>query len=69
MQITEEQADQIGRMADKMDSLLAGSKMPIPASIHLEAWTGSMREMRDELAALVVAITGENPWETNPLES
>lgn len=65
--MTPEQADRLGRMADGLDAVLYSAKLPLPPALHLEALTSKIREARDEIVAVVIDATGENPWETNPL--
>lgn len=68
MTLTDEQADRLGRIADSLDAGLFGAKLPLPPGLHMEGLTGIMRSARDEVAALVREITGDDPWATNPLE-
>lgn len=61
--LTAEQiADQIGRLADKCDNIHAAGNLPLPADVHLPIVRTSLLDMRDELRAMYVQLTGENPW-------
>lgn len=55
-------AERIGTLADKCDNMHAASKMPLPADVHLPILRTSLLDLRDELRAIHVAMTGENPW-------
>jgi hypothetical protein len=62
-------SDRLGQIADNLDSALFPQKLPgLPASLHLEGLSGSVRQCRDELAAIVRELSGEDPWADNPLE-
>lgn len=66
--MTEDQAEQLGQLADRLDAVLYSAKMPgLPPQIHIEGLTGTIRDVRDELATIVREVTGEDPWATNPL--
>jgi len=65
---TPEQHERLGRLADRLDAILYGTKLPLPPHIHIECMSGTVREVRDEIANLYVELTGVNPWEDNPLE-
>ena len=65
--ITDEQIEELGKLADKAANFLAGSFIPCSDSIHVAAMRGGMRDIRNELRALVVKLgNGENPWEFEP---
>lgn len=67
--MTEEQADRLGRIADNLDAALFATKLPgLPAQLHVEGLSGAIRSARDEIAALVREVTGDDPWADNPLE-
>lgn len=68
MQVNDDQIERLGQLADRLDAILYSAKMPLPPDIHLHGICGAAREVRDEIASLVVEISGENPWEHNPLE-
>lgn len=65
IQIDEER---LGKMADELDAILHITKLALPPKMHIEALTGKIREVRDELATMVCTATGDNPWADNPLE-
>lgn len=65
--ITDDQADRLGQIADSLDACLYPLQLKLADSIKIEGMAGSMREARDKLVELVKEITGEDPWETNPL--
>lgn len=66
-EISDDDLEELGQLADKADNFVHASKMRLPAHIHLEALGGGMKEIRDKLRALVVRLSdGENPWEGEP---
>ena len=52
----------LGEQADRLESLVAGMAMPLPAEFHL----GQLREILPDIAEaiklFVVQASGENPW-------
>ena len=66
--MTPDQADRFGKLAEKLDACLFAAKLPMDPKFHLDILKTVIRDVRDEIAALYQEITGENPWETNPLE-
>jgi hypothetical protein len=60
--------EELGQLADSLDSGLHATKMKLPPSIHITGMSGIMRNVRDKLAEIVKRETGEDPWETNPLD-
>ena len=67
-EISADQIEALGQMADSLDSALYAAKMPLPPALHIEGLSGIVRSARDLLAQTVKDVTGEDPWETNPLE-
>lgn len=61
--MNEDQKDRLGRLADRIDNLTHAMALPLPDSVHLQALRDAMPELRDELKAIYVEVTGENPWE------
>ena len=66
--MTDDQADRLGKIADDLDACLYPLRLNLPDAVKIEGLSGSMRTARDEIAKLVIEITGQNPWEDNPLE-
>jgi len=66
--MTDDQVERLGKLADSLDSGLYPLRMPLPDAMKITGMAGIVREARDEIAKLVVEITGENPWETNLLD-
>lgn len=60
-------AERIGQLADQLDAVLYGTKMPLPPAIHLTALTEKIREARDLLVEVFRDETGEDPWANNRL--
>lgn len=55
-------AERIGLLADRCDNLHAASQLPLPAGQHLPILRVSLLELRDELRAMHIEITGDDPW-------
>lgn len=55
-------AEEIGKVADLIDGLLWGLRLPASAERHLEGVRASLPALRDRLRAQYVAATGSNPW-------
>lgn len=66
--MTEDHAERLGKLADSLDNLLYAAKLPVPPHMHVTLLTEKIRSARDEITAIVREATGEDPWETNPLE-
>lgn len=60
-------AERIGKLADELDAVLYGTKLPLPPATHLTALTAKIREARDVLVEVIRAETGEDPWADNRL--
>lgn len=61
--ITPDQLDRLGRTSDKADNFTHAVKLPLPDSLHKQQLAEGMQKIRDELRALYVEVSGENPWE------
>ncbi len=60
MELTYEQLDRIGRLADKADNYLSTSLLTILSpTTHVDGLTVGMREIRDEAQALYRELGGE----------
>jgi hypothetical protein len=66
-EITDDQTEALGMLADKLDTALYAAKLPLPPQMHVEQLSNIIREVRDELATHVRDILGDDPWDTNPL--
>lgn len=62
MATTEEHGETVGLLADRIDNLIHASVLPLPPEFHLAQIVPALEEIRDELRAAVVDMTGENPW-------
>lgn len=58
-----EQAEAVGVVSDRLDNLIHAAALPMPPKFHLDQILPALAELRDELRAIHVAMTGENPWE------
>jgi hypothetical protein len=59
--MNEHTLDQIGQLAERLDAVLFGyqNMKQLPDRIHLEGMSGTMRDVRDELAKLYKENGGE----------
>lgn len=62
MTLTPDQLDRLGRLADKADNFSHAAKMPLPDSVHKTCLLEGMGDIRNELRAIYVEASGENPW-------
>ena len=65
--MTPEHADRLGRLADSLDAVLYAVRLPLSPNTHIEQLVREIRSARDEITKIVVAETGNDPWETNRL--
>jgi hypothetical protein len=64
--MTPENSEKLGLIADRVANLSAALQMPLPDRMHVNQMRASLLEIQAELRAIVVAETGENPWEGEP---
>jgi hypothetical protein len=66
MEISYDQLDRIGRLADTADNFLQYAEGPfanaVPAAIRFDALRVGLTKLREDLKALVVEVGGEDPW-------
>ncbi len=55
--------DKIGEWAETLDNLLGAAQLPMPVQFHFERLTAAIAAMRDDMRAVYVESTGENPWD------
>ena len=58
-EITHEQLDRIGRIADKADNYLAAASLPLRNEIHIEGLKTGMREIAEMAGELYRELGGE----------
>lgn len=63
MDITDEQLDKIGTTAERIESMLAATLMPLPADFHLKQIKSISADIAGELKKLYTEISGNDPWE------
>lgn len=60
-ELTDDDCETLGLLADKMDNFAHGALLPLPAHIHVAALTGAVEDARDELKAFLRS-KGFDPW-------
>jgi hypothetical protein len=65
-QISDEQLEQIGLLADKADNFHGASQLPLPPQMHVKQLSVGMKEIRNELREIHTAISGEDVWVNHP---
>jgi hypothetical protein len=58
--------EEVASLADRVDNLRAASFLPLPPAMHMEQLRGGLREIRNELRAIVRRETGDDPWDGQP---
>lgn len=66
--ISDEQIDQLGRLADQLDNLIGAMDLPMPATFHVGQLKQTLPEIAAAIKQLVVDVSGENPWEGAPTQ-
>jgi hypothetical protein len=56
IELTYEQLETIGAMADKADNLVSASMLDLPVGIHIQCLTAGLREIRETLREVHDAI-------------
>lgn len=63
MEITGEQLDKVGQVADSLDNLIAAATLPrLPDSHKLQYTLRDIGRLSEKLKAIVVSVSGDNPW-------
>jgi hypothetical protein len=63
MTITDEQLEELGRLADQANNLAAASQLPLPAAQHVVHLRNGLLSIDQALRKLYVEISGDDPWE------
>lgn len=63
-----ESIEKLGQIADALDSSLYITKLDIKDVTKLDALIKAIQTNRDAIVQIVIAESGENPWEDMPLE-
>jgi hypothetical protein len=58
--------DQIAEQIDRLENLIAGLDLPMPASVHLSCLRESLPELTADLKAAFIAAGGDDYWEFHP---
>jgi hypothetical protein len=62
-EIGQENIEELGRLADRADSLLGALELPLSPEMHIEAVTTALQCMSESLKTVYREVTGEDPWE------
>lgn len=62
MNLTPDQLDDLGKIADKADAYAAATQMDLPDEVHIESLKGGMESISEEIKKLYEAVSGKNPW-------
>lgn len=62
MNITQEHLEELAELAEQAGNLIAASRLPMRAFIHVEGMRGGLESIEAALRRLYVEISGENPW-------
>ena len=63
MTITDDDIEEIGKLADTIDNLSGAMNLPMPPAFHLKQLKESLPEVSAKLKSIVVRVSGMNPWE------
>lgn len=63
MEITPEQLDTLGRLADTAENYAAASRLPMPPAFHVEQLRAGLEDLAAQIKQVYVVIAGENPWD------
>lgn len=63
MNITQEQLEELGTLADQANNLAAASQLPLPPAMHVEQLRNGLVSIDQALRHLYIEISGENPWD------
>ena len=56
-------AEKIGRLADKVDNLIAATEIPMTPEFYLKNLVVELKRVSTELKEIYQSVTGKNPWE------
>lgn len=62
MEITPEQLDTLGRLADTADNLVAASRLPMPQAFHVVQLRAGLDDLAEQIKQVYVAMAGERGW-------
>lgn len=66
MNITPDQLDELGRLADMANNLAAASQLPVAPAIHITCMRQGLIDIDKALKKMCVEISGDDPWEDMP---
>ncbi len=59
---TDDQIERLGLLADELDNLHGATQLAMPAAFHLKQLQRALPELSAKIKALVVEISGDDPW-------
>jgi len=62
MNITEDQIERLGLLADELDNLHGATQLGMTAAFHLKQIQRALPELSTKIKALIVEISGDDPW-------
>ena len=66
--LTEDQLEDLGRIADMADNYHAAAGMQLPESMHIECLRTGMAAISEQIKAIYVAASGANPWQLDQIK-
>lgn len=57
-----ENMERLGTAADTVNNLLGALQLPMPPAFHVEMMKRELFKLMEELRAVYIAETGDNPW-------
>ena len=67
--LTEDQLEDLGRIADMADNYRAAAGMQLPASMHIECLRTGMAAISEQIKGIYVEASGANPWQLDSIKS
>jgi hypothetical protein len=67
LKITEDQLEDLGRIADMADNYHAAAGMQLPASMHIDCLRTGMTAISEQIKAIYVKTSGANPWQLDKI--
>ena len=69
LEITADQLEVIGELAEKADNFLPYTSNPLPVQMRFDALKHGLTELRDALRTIYVNVGGHDPWADSAQQS